>query len=796
MKEIILLSGIFSLFSLSLKAQYVVNGVVADTDGQVLEFANVVLMSLPDSNIIKVETTDGKGIFSTGLDKEGQYLLKVMLLGYADYYSPSFDLNDLQSEQEINCRLEAEAQLLETVEVKARVPLLEQRSDRLVVNVEKSLTTLNGTLMDVLRKVPGMLIINDQISLAGQSSVTILINGRPTKYMDITAFLKEMPADNIEKIEVIHQPGAEFEASGTGPVINIVLKQNKLFGTNGNVRLGFGKGSFWRYNNSLSLNHRQGDLNIYGSAGYSHNAWREKFFLDRFIEEDVYAQFNNRPSKPFTKRGNLGLDWSIDDRHTVGFSADGLHSINDRANTNETTIFYGNQRPDTRFITTNHFEREWSYVSSSAYYSFQIDTMGQKLDLDANFTAFERDNRNLLQTITTSSDDLNFDDQQIDQPGTTEITAVQLDYKKPFSDQISIQAGARWSLADLDNNLQSTFFDGENWINNRQQSNHFLFDEEIGALYGKLNFQSKGWEISAGLRYESSRSEGYSITLDSTTRRDIRQLFPSAGISKALTDQIGVALAYSYRIERPNYSDLNPFLYNLDPLTFEKGNPLLRPELTHSYKMSLTYDKQPFFSLEYSNTRHPMALVTEQDLETKEAFATTVNLDKFERWGGSLFFPLDFIKGLSGYGGVMAYYNKFTTDLEGSLYENDQWTVTGFLQGSFTLPLDIKAEVNGWITSGGQDGIVNYESLYGVNVGFEKELLNEKASLRLSIGDLLYKFWYGNINYGNLIAVASSQWDTRVVDVQLTYRFGNQHLKGRKNRESSAADEINRAQGN
>ena len=794
-KEILLLTAFLILGNISF-AQYRIQGQVNGPDRQPLEFANVVLMSLPDSIMIKVETTDQRGDFTIEANKKGEYALRVMLLGFRDYISEAFQLDENQPKRVINSQLEAEAHLLETVEVKAKVPLLEQRSDRLVVNVAQSLTTLNGNLVDVLRKVPGMLIINDQISLAGQSSVTILINGRTTKYMDVTAFLKEMPADNIEKIEVIHQPGAEFEASGTGPVINIVLKQNKLYGTNGSIRLGLGKGSFARYNGSLTLNHRQGDINLYGSLGYSHNTWREWLDLDRFIEDDVYAQVTTKPSKPFTKRGSLGMDWYVNEKHTLGFSANGLHSINDRTNMNETNIIYGDQRPTTRLVTENLFDREWWYVSSNAYYSFKIDTLGQKLDLDANFTMFERDNSNLIQTQNISDDALNFEDQRNAQPGNTDIYAIQLDYTKPFSKDVNLQAGGRWSSASLDNNLISEFFSGGEWGNNPLQSNHFLFDEEITAVYSKLNVQMDGWEFTAGLRYEDSRSKGYSITLDSITQRNISQLFPSASISRSLTEQIGVALAYSYRIERPSYSDLNPFLYYLDPLTYEKGNPMLRPELTHSLKMSLTYEKQPFFNLEYNRTDNPMTLVTEQDLQTKAAFATTVNLDKFERWGGSLFFPLDFVKGLSGYGGVMGYYNKYTADLEGSLYENDQWSVTGFLQASFTLPLDIKTELNGWITSGGQDGIINYEGLYGLNVGFEKELLNEKASLRLSIGDLLYKYWYGDINYGGLVADVSSRWDTRVVDLQFTYRFGNQHMKERKGRNNSASDEINRAQGN
>ncbi|MEL7122335.1 MAG: carboxypeptidase regulatory-like domain-containing protein, partial [Bacteroidota bacterium] len=300
---------LFIFASTSMYAQYSIKGVVSDENEKGLAFANIVLMSMPDSNMLNVVTSTDRGAFAFSEVKEGKYVLKVMLLGFEDDYSEVFELNATTPSFEYLSTLETEAQLLDAVEVTAKVPLVEQRADRMVVNVSQSLTGLNGNLIDVLKKVPGMLVVNNRISLAGQSNIRILINGRPTDYMDVTALLQELPADNVEKIEVINQPGAEFEASGTGPIINIVLKQNKLFGTNGTFQVGVGRPEQWRYNTSVSLNHRQGSLNFYGSAGYNHGAWNETFSLTRRIGGDVYTQSTLQPSRPRTVRGNAGIDW-------------------------------------------------------------------------------------------------------------------------------------------------------------------------------------------------------------------------------------------------------------------------------------------------------------------------------------------------------------------------------------------------------------------------------------------------------------------------------------------------------
>ena len=782
------------LVHLSLFAQYEIGGLVLDETAKPLEFANVLLYQLPDTTMLTGTTTERDGQFKFEDLEIGNYLVKVMMLGYEDQFAEPIKLKKVQTKGRAVVRLKVSTATLSTVEVTAKVPLLEQRSDRMVVNVEESLTSVNGSLMEILKKVPGVIISNGRITLAGNSNPTILINGRTTKYMDINALIREMPGDNIQKIEVIHQPGAEFEAAGTGPIINIILKSNKLFGTNGSIQMGVGKATFWRYNGSFSINHRQGDLNFYGGAGYSHNAYNESLLLERVIENDRYSQINQQPSLPYTTRANFGLDWYINDKHTLGFSGSGLDSDNNRTWNNNTIIRYSDAAPNSEINTDNRLERNWSYLTAAGYYTFKIDTMGQKLDFNLDFATFDRQSTSFVETRNIGENVLFFNNQRTNQPGTTDIYALRLDYNKPFNKNVTLALGGKYSIADLDNDLLTESFDNETWVTNLGLSNHFIFDEDIVAGYGKLTAKAGDWEFTGGLRYEESQSKGYSVTLDSTTSRTISRFFPSASIGKSMGEKLGFALAYSYRIDRPSYRDLNPFVLYLDPYTLEKGNPQLLPELTHSAKFSLTYEKQPFFNLEYLRSKNEIAFVTEQDDVSGATIATTVNLDKFEKYGGSLFFPLDFVEGLSGYGGVLAYYNKFDSEYLNDQFQTELWSITAFLQANLELPFDIQGEIGGWYTNGGQDGIINYEHLYGVSLGFERKFLDDKLSLNFSVEDLLFRYFIGNINYANVFADIDSRWDTQIVNFRMTWRFGNQHLKKSDKRRSGASDEINRAQ--
>ncbi len=772
------------------------DGIVLDTENQPIFFANVVLYSSLDSSIVMASSTDDEGRYILEDINEGTYFLEASMLSYKPNRILNVGIPGYTGRT--NFVLEEDAATLETVTIKGRKPLLEQKPDRMVVNVADNLTSLNGNLLDVMKKVPGMIVINDRLSLAGQGNVTILINGKSTRYMDIQSLLQEMPGDNIEKVEVIHQPGAEFDASGSGPIINIILKKNVFLGTNGTARIGVARNHIWAYNGGVNLSHHQGKLNIQSGIGYNQNAWKEDFTLLRTVGDDIYDQKTVTPADPRSYRANLTMDYDLTDDQRIGFNSRYVHSDNEYETTNTTDINFLSSE-DYVLQTINDQDRSWDFYAFNPYYTYDIDSSGQKLNLDINLARFKIDSENTLTNSNTSATQ-RFLGQRYVQPGDTKIMVGMLDYTKPLNEKYTFQTGVKYSMADLDNNL-SAFDEDENaegeWVINNLQSNHYKFTEDISAAYGKLNWDIGTWKGTLGLRYEHSYSEGYSVTLDSTLDRTISKLFPSMSVSRELFGPLAANLAYSYRIDRPRYSTLNPFVYYYDPFTFERGNPNLRPELTHSTKFSISADGQPFFNIEYKRSNDVMVEVTEQNDETGEANRVTINMDKRQVFETSLFFPLEAIPGVAGgYGGFIANYLKFDSEYLGQTFDPSKWSLTAFFQTEYNLPGDWNGELGGWYNSGVREGIIDSEWLYGISLGVSKKFWDNQAKFSIGVDDILNRFWFGRVDYANMDLDINTTWYAPEVNAQFSYKFGNRHLKSKKKAGGSGNDVIRRANQN
>ena len=773
-----------------------IRGTVTDADGTPLEFANVLLFQLPDSSMVFAELTDLDGDFSFRKVPAGEYFLDVNSMGYADFYSESFT-TDSETDLTRDVTLGATSNQLEEFTLTARKPFLEQRAGKLTVNVENSIAGANGSVQDLLKRVPGLVVVNNQLQMAGKPSVTIFIDGKPTQYLDVQSLLRDMPADNIARIEVISQPDASYEAAGTGGIINIVLKKNLSLGTNGSVRLGVTSGRFWGYNGSASLTRREGKWNLFGGAAYSHNGGFEGMELTRRTGTRTFFQDNLAPWTPNTYRLNGGADYQLDDRHSVGLSGRYVWSDNDRTETNRTRVTEGddvNGPLIQEFLTNNRKTRDYTFFSVDGHYTFDIDTAGQRLVLTGNFSRYDRDVTNFLTTQLVAGEPLDFPDIRDRTPTLVDIRALKLDYTLPISEKTELKMGGKLSAVQVDSDLQSERLVSGEWQNNAGITNHFVFDEDIQAIYLNANHTTDKFEIAAGLRYEWTQSLGHSITLDSLNPREYNRLFPSVSVNVPMGKILGVSAAYSYRIDRPNYSSLNPFVNFVDPVTFQQGNPFLQPQFTHSTKLSLTYEKQPFFNLEHNVTQDVMVFVTEQDNDTGVAFAQDVNLDEFRQTGGSLFFPLDWIgNGISGYGGGMLYYNEYDSDYLDGRYNESAWSFTGFLQVNAKLSERWRAEATGWYQGGGLDGIIRYRPMYGVSFGLETELLDERATLALSFDDAIFQYFRGAVDYQDQQIDILSKWQVQEVGLRFTYRFGNRFLKEKKRVDGASREEMNRA---
>lgn len=782
------------LATFGLRAQGTVDGQIITEGGQPAEFVNVMLLAAKDSTLAHMDLSDTRGGYVFKDVEAGDYRLKITGIGFADHLSEAFTLADKATKTLPVVRLTTMVTTLDAVEVVARKPLLEQQAGKLVVNVDQNITGQGGSVTDLLKKVPGLVVVNDRVSMAGRQGVAIHIDGRPTKFMDIQALLNEMPADNISRIEVISQPGAAYDAEGIGGIINIVLKKNAIFGTNGSVTTGFGYGELPKYRINTNLNHRSGPWNLNFAAGYNRREGLERLDLERILPDRTFAQRSKEIYKPNSYYLNTSADYDINDRHRIGIAANGNYTANQVAGTNTTEETTPEGAMLQQFTSLRSTDRTWRSITTDAFYDWEIDTTGQKLSINANFADYRRTAANSLMTNIAD-----FPDRRNQQPATTNIYAAQIDYKKPLTKQWNMESGLKASNTRLDNRQDAEVLLDGTWERDVISST-FDYSEDIYAAYTNLAYSKGEWQANIGLRYEDSKATGYSVNYlgqDSTVNINISRFFPSLSLTTPFVGNLGTSWSYSHRIQRPAYFDLNPFRDFLDPLTSSKGNPFLVPELTHSGQFSLTYEKQPFFNLSYDYTQDVLTEVIEQDDATGEAFQTNVNLDKYIRYGGSLFFPLDFIaKPISGYGGFMLFYHDYQSDFLNQDYLQNQWTTNAFLQVNVNLPKDWKLEVTGWMQGAGLDGIIRFETFYGLDAGLQKKFLDDKLRVQFSADGIVQKFFEGKVTYANLNYNLLSAWEAPVFQTRITWNFGNQNLEGREKRKAASETERERLNGN
>jgi len=296
----ILFLGLFSV-----KAQYSIRGKITDDFESAIPFANIVLQQKGNETFVKGVVSNNEGEYVFEDIEAGTYLIEVSVLGFKLKKTEEFDLLENKS---ADCVLEEEAQGLDEVVVKSKRPTIRQTAEKLVVDLENS-EMINTSLRDVMRKVPGVLVTNNGISIAGNRGVRILINGKTTEYMDVQTLLRDLPADNIAKIEVIEQPGAEYQASGSVAIIDIILKKNVRLGTHGSVNTWIGEDQGFEYGTSASIASYKNKLNWQTSIGYSEPTWRDDLFLVRTVEDQTYDQETREPYAPVNRRFSAGVDY-------------------------------------------------------------------------------------------------------------------------------------------------------------------------------------------------------------------------------------------------------------------------------------------------------------------------------------------------------------------------------------------------------------------------------------------------------------------------------------------------------
>jgi hypothetical protein len=367
------------------------------------------------------------------------------MLGFKSYILKEFELTN---DKIVTVVLKEETQTLNEVVVKSKRPVIKQTAEKLIVDLEKSEMT-NTNLQDVMRKVPGVLVTNNGISIAGNRGVRILINNKTTEYMDVETLLRDFPADNISKIEVIEQPGAEYEASGSAAIINIILKKNVRLGTHGSATLWVGEDEGFEYGSGFSIASYKNKLNWQARVNHSQPTWRDDLFLTRTVADTIYDQKTIEPYDPLNNSISGNVDYYINEKNSLGVSGSWNQRISTRTVDNTTNIIKPNSTE--LLLTNNNYDRDRTNFNINPYYEYRSET--ERLLLDFNYINFVNNSTNTLFDTPQSIE--KFIDRKYIQDGTYSIKTYRVDYSKEFTENFKFSAGSRFADVSTNNDLQS-----------------------------------------------------------------------------------------------------------------------------------------------------------------------------------------------------------------------------------------------------------------------------------------------------------------------------------------------------
>ncbi|PWS27431.1 TonB-dependent receptor [Pedobacter yonginense] len=792
-----------------------ISGKVVDEKAVVVPFAVIKLLSFPDTALVKRMATSLDGTYTFDEIKNGEYILSVSMVGYKNKKTAKFSVNQNLVLDAI--AIETSTKQLKEVSISGKKPFIEHQIDKTVLNVENSINASGSTALEVLEKAPGVKIDrqNDQIKLNNKTGVMVMIDGK-TSYLsgaDVTTLLSNMSSEQIATIELITNPSAKYDAAGNAGIINIKLKRNKAFGTNGTVSFNGGQGfmpdspsDLYRAGLNLNLNHRAGKWNIFGNGTVARKSNFNNTFLDRTTLSNGVAssltQNFDRKNKGLGFQAKGGADYYASEKTVFGVMVD--------ANTVNTTL--------TNFSNTNinaiqNGASNLSYIlqdansnspASNLTANFNIkhdyNKDGKSLTFDADYSGFsnKKDENFLANYLNASGGATNQTNLRNNTDAKIDVYAAKTDFTWPLSKTLKIETGLKSSYVVTNNDFLSEQFLGGVWQNDLGKSNNFVYKENINAAYVNFSKEWKVWQIQLGLRAEQTHSNGNSVTDNKEVDRNYLSLFPTIFVNQKLNENNNIRYSFGRRVDRPNYQQLNPFVFYMDPLAVDQGNPYLKPQFTTHYEISYSY-KETSLSLNYSDTRDMITQISKQDDATRIISVIRQNLGRFQNYSADLNVPVKIAKWWNVQNNVSVYYNKFEDgNIEGAAYNAGKVAINLYSSSSFTLPNNFVVEVSYWLDSPRISGVEQTTIYQGaLNAGIQKSMMNKKLKLRLNMDDiLLTNRWEGKLVYQNINMNVVNRYTSRRANFSVSYSFGNQNVKSARTRNTATDDIKNRAGGN
>ncbi|MDX1760601.1 MAG: TonB-dependent receptor [Christiangramia sp.] len=766
--------------------------------------AIITLIRASDQVMVKAEFSDDNGDFFFKDIEPQELQIIIEHPDFSFFQGTPFELSENLNMGPIP--MNPRSSELDEVEIVVTKSFIEQRFDKTIINVDKSISNAGNTALEVLEKAPGLVIDqNDNISMRGRSGVIVMINGKqvPLSGSELANMLRGLSSNSVEKIELITNPSAKYEAAGSAGIIDIRLKKDNKIGTNGTLSSGFGMGEYFKTTQGIQLNHRGAKINVFGNYNYSNR--------DEFNHLDIYRQFlnggevtggydqqNRFKFNIESHNARIGADYNVSENSIIGIAAYGIVTNFERTNKNKSMVLDTQLQPQSYFTTKGESTNERPSGGVNLNFMTILDSIGKELSVDLDYVQYKNTDLQEYNTEYFNLDGENAQDSYIlygNLSGNLTIKSAKVDYSQPFPwIKGNLEAGAKSSIVEADNDLK--FYDRSRGGDELDEniSNHFLYEENINAAYLNLNSQREKFSFQLGLRVENTNAEGNQITTGENFSRNYTQLFPSGFVGYTMNDNHNFGLSLSRRIDRPTYNQLNPFKTFLDPSTYSAGNPYLDPEL--SYSIELTHTLNQKYVLKYSYTRTEDVIINVLSLDPEQeqvVVQTNMNLATLDYYGFTATLPLSVGKWFNSINNATLYYGLYRGNLAKTDLDNGIPAFNLNSNNNFKFSKDWSAEIIGTYRSREIYGFLDVEPMWTASIGIQKQFWDQKGTLKLNLSDA---FNTGKIRATTELTGYTERFfqtrDSRVLNLNFTYRFGKSDLTPAKRRTGGAEEEKNR----
>ncbi|MDO6596867.1 TonB-dependent receptor [Oceanihabitans sp. 2_MG-2023] len=787
----------FSLNTFAQKEVRITGSILEQETLQPLEYATVAFFSKKENRMITGGITDEKGNFNIPVTA-GLYDVSIEFIGFGTKTIANQKL--LKDTNLGELFLSEDTESLGEVLVIAERTTVEIKLDKKIYNVGKDLTVRGGTVSDVLDNVPSVSVdVEGNVSLRGQENVRILINGKPSGLVGLnsTDALRQLPAESIEKVEVITSPSARYDSEGTAGILNIILRRSKLQGLNGAITANAG------YNPSAgisgNINYRTGNVNIFNTSGYSYRESPGNSFTNT-----TYKEFGNsiNETKDYDRKRkgfntNLGIEWYINDSASLTTSVF-YRDSNNESNTTNSLLQYDINNVLTS--SSSRFDPELEddkTIQYAANFTKNFETSGHKLTFDFQYEDSTEDESSLVEVNDVLNEKVGTLEDQ-------ERILLQGDYVLPIGENAQFELGYRGNFNTISTDYVVEFLDNTNtfYVDN-DLSNILNYKEYVNAVYSQYGSKHGKFSYLLGLRLENTR-----ITIDQPssgdfTKKDYTGLFPTVNLNYELSDAESLTIGYSRRLRRPRSRYINPFPSRSSVSSVFQGNPDLDPSYSGTFDLGYInrFGKVTLnTSAYYQHATDVFNFVSFDTGETVDVDGeevsviqrTPINLASEDRYG----FEFTVMYRPSRKFNTSANFNVFKSKSEGVDpngadlgNENTSWFAR--LNTKYTLPADIEWQTSMNYSGPTADAQNKRKGAFSTNMAFSKDLFNEKASIAFSVSDLFNsRKRIMDTETDTFYSTSEFQWRERSFNLSFTYRFNQQKKRDRGQRGNGGEEEF------